>query len=93
MPTCAECGSPLEADEIKYYGHTCNDCEGRLMNEAYPDETPSTALPAGSTAFPKRFFDFLISMRMEPWEYDNGDPMGEDIDNAIMWIERHGGPA
>lgn len=35
-PKCVICATPLTNDEIKYYGTTCNDCEGefcRKMNE------------------------------------------------------------
>lgn len=27
---CTECGRELEADEIEYYGNTCEGCERRL---------------------------------------------------------------
>jgi len=26
---CGDCGKPLDPDEIEYYGHSCNACEGK----------------------------------------------------------------
>lgn len=34
---CATCKTELNADEIEYYGHTCNECEGRTIYEEGPE--------------------------------------------------------
>ena len=30
---CRHCWKPLEADEIKYYGDSCNECEAAWSDE------------------------------------------------------------
>lgn len=46
MTTCADCGTPLTANELLYYGHHCEGCEGRMMMRFAEDfdDNPRDAL-------------------------------------------------
>lgn len=60
MTKCADCWKPLAADEIEYYGHTCNDCEGKQMEALDRDMREGIAKSASSPmscSMPKELAD------------------------------------
>jgi len=45
MTRCHHCHARLTEDEVMYYGHSCNSCEGWLMRRWYDREAWRPSLP------------------------------------------------
>lgn len=45
MTRCAHCHARLTQDEVMYYGHSCNSCEGWLMRRWDDGEAGRRSMP------------------------------------------------